>query len=27
MVHALVPKNIFKAKSSYWYDGPVPVRY
>ncbi|HEX2853518.1 MAG TPA: acetamidase/formamidase family protein [Opitutaceae bacterium] len=27
MVHALVPKNIFKAKSAYWYAGPVPVRY
>jgi acetamidase/formamidase len=27
MVYCLVPKNIFKAKTVYWYAGPVPVKY
>jgi acetamidase/formamidase len=27
MVYCLVPKNIFKAKTAYWYAGPVPVKY
>jgi acetamidase/formamidase len=27
MVYALVPKHIFKSKSAYWYQGPVPTKY
>lgn len=27
MVHALVPKNIFKKPAPYWYAGPVPPKY
>lgn len=27
MAFAYVPKHIFKKKSDYWYQGPVPTRY
>jgi acetamidase/formamidase len=27
MVYALVPKDIFKKKSDYWYTGPSPSKY
>jgi acetamidase/formamidase len=27
MVYCLVPKNIFKAQTAYWYRGPVPTKY
>lgn len=27
MVHALVPKHIFKDQADYWYKGPVPTKY
>jgi acetamidase/formamidase len=27
MVYCLVPKNIFKAQTAYWYQGPVPTKY
>jgi len=27
MVHALVPKTIFKKQADYWYSGPVPTKY
>lgn len=27
MVHALVPKQIFKTQAPYWYKGPVPTKY
>lgn len=27
MVHAVVPKHIFKTEAAYWYDGPVPTKH
>jgi acetamidase/formamidase len=27
MVYCLIPKQIFKTKTAYWYAGPVPTKY
>lgn len=27
MVYCLIPKQIFKTQTAYWYAGPVPVKY